>query len=134
MIADTESPARERVRIDKWLWVARFFKTRSAAAQAVEGGKVKMHDERVKAAHPVRAGDVLAIHIGAYEWVVTVRAVSQRRGPAAVAQTLYEESDDSRARRIEAVQRRRERLDPEPEPGGRPQKRQRRELRRVRGY
>jgi ribosome-associated heat shock protein Hsp15 len=134
MISENESPARERVRIDKWLWAARFFKTRSAAAQAVDGGKVKMHDERVKPAHPVRAGDLLAIHIGATEWVVTVRAVSERRGPASVAQTLYEESEQSRARRIEAMERRHARFDPEPEPGGRPEKRLRRELKRVRGY
>lgn len=134
MIAEDESAAGSRVRIDKWLWAARFFKTRSAAAQAVEGGKVKMRDERVKPAHPVRAGDVLAIHIGACEWIVTVRAVSERRGPASVAQALYEESELSRVRRIEAVQRRRARFDPEPEPGGRPEKRLRRELKRVRGY
>ena len=135
MLAKDESPAvQQRVRIDKWLWAARFFKTRSAAAQAVDGGKVKMHDERVKPAHPVRPGDVLAVHIGDYEWIVIVRAVSERRGPAAVAQTLYEESEESRARRVAAVGRRRAGFDPEPQHGGRPEKKQRRELKRVRGY
>ena len=131
---DGSPTAQERVRIDKWLWAARFFKTRSAAAQAVDGGKVRMHDERVKPAHPVRPGDVVAVHIGDYEWIVTVRAVSDRRGPASVAQTLYEESEESRARRIAALGRRRAGFDPEPEHGGRPEKKQRRELRRVRGY
>ena len=123
-----------RVRIDKWLWAARFFKTRSAAAQAVEGGKVKLGDERIKPSRPVRVGDRLTIHIGAYEWVVTVRALSDRRGPASVARELYEEDAESRERRIAAVARRRAGFDPEPARGGRPQKRQRRELWRLRGY
>jgi ribosome-associated heat shock protein Hsp15 len=128
-VADTE-----RVRIDKWLWAARFFKTRSAAAHAVEGGKVKLGDERVKPARPLRIGDRLAIRIGAYEWLVTVRALSDRRGPAAVARELYEEDEASRERRIAAVGRARAGFDPEPEHGGRPEKKQRRELRRVRGF
>ena len=123
-----------RVRLDKWLWAARFFKTRSAAAQAVEGGKVKIDDERIKPARPVRVGDRLAIRIGGYEWLVTVRALSDRRGPAPVARELYEEDESSRERRIAAVARQRAGFDPEPEHGGRPEKRQRRDLRRLRGY
>jgi len=132
--ADDSSAAPARVRIDKWLWAARFFKTRSGAAQAVEGGKVKVHDERVKPAHPVRPGDVLAIHIGGYEWVVTVRGLSERRGPASIARALYDESAESRAQRSEAVGRQRAGFDPEPASGGRPEKKQRRTLKRVRGY
>ena len=122
------------VRIDKWLWAARFFKTRSAAAHAVDGGKVKLGDERVKPARPLRIGDRLAIRIGDFEWIVTVRALSDRRGPAPVARELYEEDEQSRSRRIAAVGRLRAGFDPEPAHGGRPEKKQRRELRRVRGY
>jgi ribosome-associated heat shock protein Hsp15 len=124
----------ERVRIDKWLWAARFFKTRSAAAQAVDGGKVKLGEERVKPARPLRVGDRLTIRIGVYEWLVTVRALSDRRGPAPVARELYEEDEESRSRRIAAVGRVRAGFDPEPAHGGRPEKKQRRDLRRVRGF
>ena len=131
----SDTPATdERLRIDKWLWAARFFKTRSLAAQAVEGGKVKLNDERVKAAKALRIGDRLYIRIGDYEWRITVRAVSDRRGPASVAHQLYEEDGASRTAREEAVAKRRAGFDPQPQPGGRPEKRQRRELRRLRGY
>ena len=123
-----------RVRIDKWLWAARFFKTRSAAAQAVDGGKVKLGDERVKPARALRIGDRLAIRIGAFEWLVTVRALSDRRGSAPVARELYEEDEQSRSRRMVAVDRLRAGFEPEAEHGGRPEKKQRRDLRRVRGY
>jgi ribosome-associated heat shock protein Hsp15 len=133
-VTEPTTSAAGRVRIDKWLWAARFFKTRSAAAQAVEGGKVKVGDERVKPARPVRIGDRLAIRIGAYEWIVTVCALSERRGPAAVARTLYLEDEHSRERRAAAVGRQREGFDPEPQPGGRPEKKQRRDLQRMRGY
>ena len=70
------------LRLDKWLWAARFFKTRALAAEAVAGGKVKLNGERVKAAKAIRPGDALNIHIGPYEYVVRVRALSVRRGPA----------------------------------------------------
>ncbi len=124
----------ERVRIDKWLWAARFFKTRSLAAQAVEGGKVKLSEDRVKAAKGLRVGDRLSIRIGDYEWRITVRVLSDRRGPAGVARQLYEEDEASRIAREEAVAKRRAGVDPQSQPGGRPEKRQRRELRRLRGY
>ncbi len=132
--ADSNNVESSRVRIDKWLWAARFFKTRSMAAQAVEGGKVKVDDERVKPARPVRVGDRLTIRIGGYEWTITVRALSERRGPATVARGLYEEDEQSRERRIAAVGRQRAGFDPEPERGGRPEKKQRRDLHRVRGF
>ena len=77
-----------RVRIDKWLWAARFFKTRGLAQDAVAGGKVKMNDERVKPAKELKAGDVLTIRIGEYEWQVMVAALSERRGPAEEARKL----------------------------------------------
>jgi ribosome-associated heat shock protein Hsp15 len=119
-------------RIDKWLWAARFFKTRSLASQAVAGGKVKLNGERTKPAKELRIGDELSIHIGAHEWLVRVMQVSDRRGPATVARALYEEDEASRARRIEQVALRRVVADPGSDRRGRPTKRERRELDRWR--
>jgi ribosome-associated heat shock protein Hsp15 len=116
------------VRIDKWLWAARFFKTRSAAQKAIEGGKVKLNGDRTKPAKDVKAGDILSIHIGAYDWVVTVLQLSEQRGPAPVARLLYEESDESRAVREAEVARRRVTIEPATTRKGRPTKRERREL------
>ena len=88
-----------KVRIDKWLWAARFFKTRSLAADAVDGGKVHLNGARVNPAKVVQAGDEVRVRLGPYEHVVEVRAVSERRGPASVAQTLFEETAESRETR-----------------------------------
>ena len=134
MATSDPSEQRSRLRIDKWLWAARFFKTRSLAAQAVEGGKVKLNDERVKAAKPVHEGDRLSIRIGENDWIVTILALSDRRGPAEAARALYTEDEASRQQRIERVERRRAGFEPQAQPGGRPEKRERRVLRRVRGY
>jgi ribosome-associated heat shock protein Hsp15 len=123
-----------RIRIDKWLWAARFFKTRSLAAQAVEGGKVKVNDERVKSAKPVRPGDRVSIQIGRDEWIVEVTGLADRRGPADVARTLYAEDVQAREARLAAAQKRRAGVEPEPLAGGRPEKKQRRDLQRLRGY
>jgi len=87
------------LRIDKWLWAARFFKTRALAAAAVVGGKVKVNGERVKAAKIIRVGDELGVHIGPYEHLVRVLSLSDRRGPAPEAALLYEESAASKAAR-----------------------------------
>ncbi len=92
-------PAPDRVRIDKWLWAARFFKTRSQASEAVDGGKVELNGARVKPAKEVRIGDEVRVRLGPYEHHVTVRGLSDRRGPASVAQALYEESAESVAAR-----------------------------------
>jgi ribosome-associated heat shock protein Hsp15 len=92
-----------RVRLDKWLWAARFYKTRSLAADAVEKGKVEVNGERAKRAKLLQAGDSLRIRLGPYHHIVTVRALSERRGPASVAATLYEESAEGRRVR-EAMQ------------------------------
>jgi ribosome-associated heat shock protein Hsp15 len=87
------------IRVDKWLWAARFFKTRSLAADAVAGGKAKLNGERVKAAKAVRIGDEVRVQTGPYERIVRVRGLSDRRGPAKDAALLYEESADSKAAR-----------------------------------
>ncbi len=121
------------VRLDKWLWATRFFKTRKAAQQAVEGGKVKLNGERVKPAKDVRIDDELAITIGAYEWVVRVVQLSDKRGPAIVARTLYAEDEASRLRREEQVVLRKLAVEPAQERHGRPTKHDRRELERWRG-
>jgi len=124
--------ALRAVRVDKWLWAARFYRTRSLAQQAVEGGKVKLNGERVKPAREVKPGDALAIRIGEYEWLLSVKALAERRGSAELARGLYLESEESRARRQQMVEARR--LIPEPSLAirGRPTKRERRALERLR--
>jgi len=122
-----------RVRVDKWLWAARFFKTRSLAAQAVEGGRVQVNGQRVKPARDLQPGDELVIHIGALEWVIEVRGLSTQRGPAAAAQKLYEERASSRERRFEAVAARKLALAPVRVEKGRPTKRDRRQMRKFTG-
>jgi ribosome-associated heat shock protein Hsp15 len=116
------------MRLDKWLWAARFFKTRTLAAEAVAGGKVKLNGERVKAAKAIRLGDALNIHIGPYEYVVRVLALSAKRGPAAQAVLLYAESESSQASRNELATRlaaERRLVTP---PKGRPGKKERRQI------
>ena len=130
MTAKQDTPL-DRMRIDKWLWAARFFKTRSLAAQAVEGGKVKLNDARVKPAKELKPGDVLRIHIGEIEWTLSVRALAAQRRGAPEAQALYEESDESRLRREEHAASRKQFLDPFREEGGRPTKKDRRMIRRF---
>lgn len=120
------------VRVDKWLWAARFFKTRSAAQQAIDGGRIKLNGERVKAAKTVSIGDRLSIHIGMYEWLVTVRALSDKRGPATEARELYEEDAESAAKRAEQVEKRKAYGHPGADREGRPTKRDRRQLERWR--
>ncbi len=120
----------EKFRIDKWLCAARFFKTRSLAADAVECGKVQVNEVRVKPAKAVVVGDVLTINIGQKQYVVEVLALSNRRGPAVAAQKLYCETDASRQRR-EAIAAQ---LKAQPQPfifKGRPTKRDRREIERL---
>ena len=119
-------------RIDKWLWAARFFKTRSAAQQAVEGGRVQLNGERTKPARELRIGDGLVIHIGGYEWVIAVARLTDRRGSATIARTLYEEDPASHARRQEQVASRKLMSEPAAGRHGRPTKRDRRQLERWR--
>ena len=119
----------EMVRIDKWLWAARFFKTRSLAAQAVSGGKVQLNGLRVKPARPVKPGDALKIHKSGFEYQVQIMGISERRGPAAVAQTLYQESDESVRRREALREQHRLAGASAPHPQHRPDKKARRQLR-----
>ena len=95
----THDDPGDRVRLDKWLWAARFYKTRSLATDAVGGGKVQVNGERAKPAKAVKVGDEVRLRLGPYEHVLLIRGLSERRGPAAVAQALYEETPASRAAR-----------------------------------
>jgi len=114
------------LRVDKWLWAARFFKTRGLAAEAIDAGRVSVNGERAKPSKAVKPGDALAIRRPPYEHLVTVRGVAERRGPAAEAQKLYEETAESRARR-EAVAVELKAMPP-PVFKGRPSKKDRRVL------
>jgi len=128
--ADCDAPpatdAASRVRLDRWLWAARFFKTRALAAEAVAGGKVHIDGQRGKPSRAVHPGAVLRIQRGSDEYIVTVKASSVRRGPAREAILLYEETAESRQRREELSEQRR--LQPRMESVGRPTKQDRRRI------
>ena len=124
-MADSEV---SRVRIDKWLWAARFYKTRSLAADAVEGGKAQLNGERVKPAKAIKVGDALAIRNGHFLWEVTVLALSERRGSATEAAKLYSESEHSRKEREEKTALLKIERQSNPFPGGRPTKKARRQI------
>lgn len=120
----------EKFRIDKWLFAARFFKTRSLAAEAIERGRVTLNDQRVKPAKVLAAGDRLTIRIGNYQYDIEVLGLSNKRGSAPVAQQLYRETGESRERRELLAAR----LKAQPQPfntKGRPTKRDRREIERF---
>ena len=117
-----------RLRVDKWLWAARFYKTRTLAAEAIDAGHVRIGGERVKTAHAVRTGDRVSIRKAGYVWDVTVTAVSDRRGGAADAALLYKEDDASIAARDELAKQRKAAAEASPRYPGRPTKRQRRKL------
>jgi ribosome-associated heat shock protein Hsp15 len=128
-----QDAADDRVRLDKWLWAARFYKTRSLASEAIAGGKVQVNGDRAKRARPLQVGDEVRVRQGPYEHLVVVRALSARRGPAAAAAELYEERPESRAaREAMAVQLKTLHAAFVTEKG-RPTKRDRRDLDRVRG-
>lgn len=126
------SPSMEGVRIDKWLWAARFFKTRGLAATAVLGGRVHLNGERVKAARLVHVNDVLEISKGTERWTVTVEQLAERRGSATAAQALYREADESRAGREQQALERRFARALGSDLGGRPTKQARRRLDELR--
>ena len=121
------------VRIDKWLWAARFFKTRSLAARACELGRIQSNGQAAKAAREVRAGDRLNIKNDSGDFEVEVLMLSEMRGPAPVAQTLYRETEASRELRIKAAEERKAMPHFEGFRKGKPSKRDRREVERLRG-
>lgn len=123
----------ESVRMDKWLWAARFFKTRALAAKACELGRVQSNNVLAKAARDVKPGDMLRVKNDGGEFVVEVLLLSEVRGPAAVAQTLYRETDESRELRAKAAEERKAMMQFETMPAGRPSKRDRRVINRFRG-
>ena len=122
-----------RVRIDKWLWAARFFKTRALAARACELGRIVIHEQAVKASREVRVGDMLRVKNDGGEFEIEVLVLSEMRGPAAVAQTLYRETDASRVLRQKLAEERKVLGQFDLIPEGRPSKRDRREIARFRG-
>ena len=120
------------MRLDKWLWAARFFKTRSLAQQAVAAGRVQLNGERTKPAHEVKAGDMVVVRVAEWRWEVRVKALSERRGPAEEARKLYDETEASRAERERRQDLRRWGAEPAAALKGRPTKRDRRLLESVR--
>ena len=120
-------------RIDRWLFGVRLFKSRSLAAEAVSGGKVHVNGARVRPSHSVRPGDAVTFNRGAVDFECHVTAIPERRGPAREAATCYAETDSSRERREQHVQRMRLAAAMAPRPEERPDKHQRKELRRLRG-
>ncbi len=123
----------EPIRIDKWLWAARFFKTRSLASDAVERGRVRLNGDRCKPARNLRPGDLLDIDNGSTAWQIRVIALSGQRGPAPVAQALYEETEDSLRQREQRAEQRKVFSEPGKAIRGRPTKRDRRMIDRSRG-
>ena len=116
------------MRLDKWLWAARFFKTRSLAQQAVAAGRVQLNGERTKPAHEVKAGDMVVVRVAEWRWEVRVKALSERRGPAEEARKLYDETEASSAERERRRDLRRWGTEPAAALKGRPTKRDRRLL------
>jgi ribosome-associated heat shock protein Hsp15 len=116
------------MRLDKWLWAARFFKTRSLAQQAIESGRVKLNDQRIKPAHVLKISDLVLVRVGELDWHVRVKELSEKRGPAQQARKLYEETAESRAERERRIELRRWSAEPAAQIKGRPTKRDRRRL------
>jgi ribosome-associated heat shock protein Hsp15 len=114
------------LRLDKWLWAARFYKTRSLAQQAIAAGQVRLAGERVKPAHEVKVNDEIAVRVGDAEWHIHVKGLSQRRGPAEEARQLYAETAASRAERERRMDLRRWGAEPARDRKGRPTKHDRR--------
>lgn len=121
------------VRMDKWLWAARFFKTRALAAKACELGRIQSNGQPAKPAREVRVGDILQIANGGGDFRVEVSQLSEARGPASVAQTLYSETDESKELRLKAAAERKAMRDFEQLPEGRPSKRDRGKIIQFRG-
>ena len=123
----------QRVRIDKWLWAARFYKTRGLSADALDAGKIEVNGERAKRSRMVQAGDRIRIRSGPYEHIITVLGVSERRGSAPIAQALYEEDPESRKAREAMAAHVRAMNASTGYESGRPTKKDRREIGRLKG-
>lgn len=119
------------VRLDLWLWAARFYKTRALAVEAIEGGKVEVNDAKAKRAKPVRLGDRVRLRLGPYEWRLVVRGLSERRGPATEAQRLYEEEPEGKALRERHAEQLKLAHQAFPPEKGRPTKKDRRDMERF---
>ena len=122
----------ERLRVDKWLWAARFYKTRSIAKTAIEGGKVHLNGQRVKVSREISVGEHLTVKQGWDEKEIVVKALSDQRGPAPIAQTLYEETPDSVERREREAQARRAAGGATARPTQKPGKHERKALEKLR--
>ena len=134
-----ETPVAARLRIDKWLWAARFFKTRGLAQDAVEAGRVRFVvsgnlGDRIKPSREVRLGDVLHIQVGDLVWTINVVGLSDKRGPAPVARQLYEESPESQAARLVQIEAKRAQAEPGSSIKGRPTKKDRRQIHRFNDF
>src|SRR5580658_4677891 len=132
-IDNCENCAMNSVRIDKWLWAARFFKTRALAQKACELGRIHSNGVQAKPAREVRAGDMLLVKNEGGAFEIEVLVLSEMRGPAAVAQTLYRETEASKEARLKLAEERKAMPHFEAVRGGKPSKRDRRELGRLRG-
>ncbi|BAH39578.1 MAG TPA: RNA-binding S4 domain-containing protein [Gemmatimonas aurantiaca] len=130
---DNDGLPVERVRLDKWLWAARFYKTRALAAEAIDGGKADVNGERAKRAKPVQAGDEVRLRQGPIEWCLKILDVSARRGSAEIARQLYEETEDGRVRRERVSEHLRSMPTGFAYGDSKPGKRDRRALRRLKG-
>ena len=133
MPKDLENEHPGRVRLDKWLWAARFYKTRGLSAEAIDAGRIEVNGERAKRARLVQAGDRIKIRIGPYEHIVNVLGVSEVRGSAPIAQALYEEEAASRKAREEMAAHVRAMNASTGYESGRPTKKDRRDIKRIRG-
>ena len=130
---DDEQSPPGKVRLDKWLWAARFFKTRALAAEAIDGGKVEVNGDRAKRAKLVQASDEVRLRQGPIEWQLRVKDVAERRGSAEIAQRLYEEMADGRRKREAAQEQLRQMPTTFSFGDSRPGKRDRRVIRRLKG-
>jgi ribosome-associated heat shock protein Hsp15 len=119
------------VRLDRWLWAARFFKTRALAAEAIGGGKVQVNGAKAKRAKDIHPGDVVRIRLGPYEHLLTVRALSVHRGPAATAAALFEEDPAGKAQRLKLAEQHRLARQAFTHGEGKPSKKERRDLIRL---
>jgi ribosome-associated heat shock protein Hsp15 len=130
-LAMASSTSSDRVRVDKWLWAARFFKTRTLATEAVDGGKVHVNGDRVKAARLLRVGDRVRVRRGTEEFDLVVTGLADHRGSATAAQALYDESEESVTRRLAQAEQQRNLATVKPRLKGRPDKKTRRGLIRM---